>query len=86
VRAAHRDDLTPDADELAARSLHTVLLRSVHEERGSVDRAVSIDGAADGVYVSWTEPGDRPHVRARLGRADLEAFALDLILGDMPKV
>lgn len=85
VRAAHRDDLSPDAEELAGRSIHTVLLRSVHEDQGSFDRAVSIDGTPDGVYVSWTEPGDRPHVRARLGRADLEALALDLILGDMPK-
>ncbi len=86
IRAAHRDDLTPDADELADRSLHTVLLRSTHAETGSFDLAVSVNGTPDGVYLSWSETGDRPHVRVRLGGSDLEAVALDLILGDTPTV
>lgn len=86
TRAAHRDDLTPDADDLAGRSLHTVLLRSAHAERGSFDLAVSVNGTPEGVYLSWSDAGDRPHVRVRLGRSDLEAAALDLILGDAPTV
>lgn len=86
IRAAHRDDLTPDADELGDRSLHTVLLRSAHAERGSYDLAVSVNGTPEGVYLSWSDEGDRPHVRVRLGRSDLEGVALDLILGDTPTV
>ncbi len=84
VRAAHRDDLTPNGDELADRSMHTVLLRSTRGQGGSSDLAVSVNGTRDGVYLSWSESGDRPHVRIRLGRPDLEAAALDLILGDSP--
>jgi hypothetical protein len=84
VRAAQRDDLTPDGDELADRSLHTVLLRSTRSEGGSADLAVSVNGTPDGVYLSWSETGERPHVRVRLSRSDLEAAALDLILGDSP--
>lgn len=87
MRAAHRDDLRPDADALAERALHTVLLRSTHNaDNGSFDLAVSVHGTPDGVFVSWAESGDRPHVRVRLGRADLEAVALDLILGETPTV
>ena len=86
VRAAQRDDLTPDGDELADRSLHTVLLRSTRTEGGSFDLAVSVNGTPDGVYLSWSEAGERPHVRVRLSRSDLETAALDLILGDSPTV
>jgi hypothetical protein len=86
IRAVHRDDLTPDADELAARSLHTVLLRAAHTAPAELDLSVSVNGTSEGVYLSWSEVGDRPHVRVRLGRSDLEAVALDLILGDTPTV
>lgn len=86
VRSAHRDDLIPDAEELAERSLHTVLLRSAHAEQGSFDLAVSVNGTSEGVYLSWSESGDKPHLRVRLGRSDLEAVALDLILGEAPTV
>ncbi len=86
VRAVHRDDLAPDADELADSSLHTVLLRSAHADRASFDLAVSVNGTSEGVYLSWSDSGDRPHVRVRLGRTDLEAVALDLILGDGPTI
>ncbi len=87
IRAPHRDDLLPDADELADRSLHTVLLRSAHSERDSAGLAVSVNGTPDGVYLSWSEAGGaRPHVRVRLGRSDLESAALDLILGDTPSI
>lgn len=84
MRVEHRDDLRPDADELADAALHTVLLRSTHTVDGSFDLAVSVHGTPDGVYVSWSEQADRPHLRVRLGRADLEAVALDLILGEPP--
>ena len=86
IRAAHRDDLTSDADDLGDRSLHTVLLRSANVDEGSFDLAVSVNGAPEGVFVTWSEAGDRPHVRVRLGRPDLEAIALDLILGDPPNL
>jgi hypothetical protein len=84
MRAANRDDLRPHPDELAGRALHTVLLSSTHSTGNSVDLAVAVHGTADGVFVSWTEPGERPHIRVRLGRSDLEAAALDLILGETP--
>jgi hypothetical protein len=86
IRTAHRDDLTPEADDLADRSLHTVLVRSSHGERASFDLAVSVNGTPEGVYLSWSDTGDRPHLRVRLGRTDLEAAALDLILGETPTV
>jgi hypothetical protein len=86
IRTAHRDDLTPEADDLADRSLHTVLVRSSHGERASFDLAVSVNGTPDGVYLSWSDGEARPHVRIRLGRTDLEAAALDLILGETPTV
>lgn len=84
VRVADRDDFRPHADELADRALHTVLLRSTHTVDSSIDLSVSVYGTHDGVFVSWTDGAPRPHVRARLGRADLESVALDLILGEAP--
>ena len=39
---------------------------------------------SEGVYLTWSDHGGRPHVRVKLSRSDLEGAALDLILGDPP--
>lgn len=84
VRVAERDAMTPSPDDLATGALHTVLARSGGAEGAGGSRSLSVQGASDGVYVSWRADGQKPHARARMGRSDLESLAFDLILGVWP--
>lgn len=82
LRSATRDDLK--IEELSEHAIHTVLLRSSHASDAVADLAVTVHGTEDGVHVSWTDSSKEQHVRVRLGRTDLEAIGLDLILGEPP--
>lgn len=75
------DRRTPEAGDV---DLHTVLLRSSRKGGAVPGCTVSVRGTPDGVYVSWSEPGDEAQARTRLSRSDLESLALRLILGDGP--
>ena len=82
LRVATRDELKPD--ELSEHAIHTVLLKSSQTSDAVADWTVTVHGTESGVHVSWTDPRSEQHVRVRLGRTDLEAIGLDLILGEPP--
>lgn len=84
IRVAARDDL--QIEGLSDQALHTVLLRTSHAPDAIADLSATVYGTEDGVHVSWTDSRHDQHVRVRLGRTDLEAVGLDLILGELPDI
>jgi len=83
VAVTDRDEMSPSPDDLAARALHTVLVRSGRSGNGG-SSSLSVHGASDGVYVSWRADGEKSHARAKMGRSDLESLAFDLMIGEWP--
>lgn len=85
LRAARREQLSPNPDDLASEALHVVLVRSSGRVE-EFERSLAVYGTPDGVHVIWMVAGDSPHMGVRLSRTDLESLAFNLVLGDPPNV
>lgn len=84
-RAARREQLSPNPDQLAADALHVVLVRS-SARVDQFERSLSVYATIGGVHLVWMDGGNPPHIAVRLNRTELESVAFDLILGDAPSV